>query len=113
MNKRSGWWTFLLFLLLLAMIVLQVLSMIQSDRLFERLNILLEQTSGRGVYEKPVSHQTQSANLPMPKYPGDEGDWLVWQLGAEPRTLNTLTVEAETATRYITGGYIFETNIRI
>jgi peptide/nickel transport system substrate-binding protein len=109
MNNRSGWWTFVLFLLLFAMIVLQVLSMIQSDRLFERLNMLLEQTSGRQVYEKPVSQgQTKSSNLPMPKYPGDEGDWLIWQLSAEPRTLNTLTVEAETATRYITAGYIFE-----
>jgi len=106
MNTRSGLFTFLLFLLLLAMILLQVLSMIQSDRLYERLNFLLENISGRqsGPSRTEANPNAQTHD----KYPGDDGDWLVWQLSAEPRTLNPLTVEAETATRYITTGSIFE-----
>ena len=47
MNTRLGLFTFLLFLLLLGMIALQILSMIQSDRLYERLNFLLETISSR------------------------------------------------------------------
>jgi hypothetical protein len=41
MNGRSGLVTFFLFLFLAVMILLQVLSMVQSDRLYERLNHLL------------------------------------------------------------------------
>jgi len=109
MNGRSGLSVFLLFLLLLVMIVLQILSMVQSDRLYMRLNMLLEQLSNRQISERPHSRsQTPPPNLPMAKYPGDDGDWMVWQLTAEPRTLNPLTVEAETSTRYITTGSIFE-----
>lgn len=42
MNGRSGLVTFFLFLFLVVMIVLQLLSMVQSDRLYERLNLLLD-----------------------------------------------------------------------
>lgn len=111
MNGRSGLFTFLLFILLFGMIGLQILSMIQSDRLYERLNTLLERVSSRqvsGTY-KTGDSAPSAANLPMPEYPGDEGDWLVWQLSGEPLTLNPISTSAETSTRYITGGSIFET----
>jgi len=42
MNSRSGWVTFFIILLLILMIVTQVLSMVQSDRLYRRLNQLIE-----------------------------------------------------------------------
>jgi len=42
MNGRSGLVTFFLFLFLIVMVILQILSMIQSDRLYGRLNRLLE-----------------------------------------------------------------------
>ncbi len=42
MNGRGGVVTFFLFLLLSAIVLLQILSMIQSDRLYKRLNHLLD-----------------------------------------------------------------------
>ncbi len=104
MNERSGWFTFLLFLLLLAMLVLQVLSMIQSDRLYERLNFLLENVSSR----QAVQSKTDSVPDSGQKYPGDEGDWLIWALQGEIRTLNLLSVDADMSTRYIVDSTIIE-----
>lgn len=109
MNNRSGLTTFFLFLLLLVMILLQVLSMVQSDRLYERLNLLLERLSSSGsarVYQQ--EREVKRVDLPMEEYPGDEGDWLVWRLGAEPHTLNTYTVASDIYTRYIVLGNILE-----
>ena len=63
MNNRSGVVTFFVFLFLVVMIALQILSMIQSDRLYERLNTVLERlASGRVV--TTVSDKTGSADLP-------------------------------------------------
>ena len=42
MNNRSGLVTFFLFLFLLVVVILQVLSMIQSERLYKRLNHVLD-----------------------------------------------------------------------
>ncbi len=52
MNGRSGLVTFFLFLFLVMIILLQVLSMVQADRLDERLNYLLETYKAAG----PVSN---------------------------------------------------------
>jgi peptide/nickel transport system substrate-binding protein len=118
MNNRSGLFTFLLFLLLLAMIVLQVLSMIQSDRLYERLNFLLENATSRSDYGSSVRRDEQTApakiepNLTAEsaeKYPGDEGDWLIWGFGGEVRTLNLLNTDRTLDTRDIVSGNIIET----
>ena len=49
MNGRSGLVTFFLFVLLIVMIILQILSMIQSDRLYGRLNRLLELQKNTGT----------------------------------------------------------------
>jgi peptide/nickel transport system substrate-binding protein len=110
MNGRSGLVTFLLFMFLAVMILLQILSMIQSDRLYERLNVLLDRLETRTTTARvPQAKTTPTrADLPMEEYPGDEGDWLIWRLAAEPRTLNPITAEAEMSTRYITTGNIFE-----
>ena len=42
MNGRSGVFKFFLFLFLALMILLQILSMVQADRLYERLNFLID-----------------------------------------------------------------------
>ncbi len=42
MNGRSGLFKFFLFLFLACIILLQVLSMVQADRLYERLNHLID-----------------------------------------------------------------------
>jgi len=86
MNNRSGISTFILFGLLLAVILLQVLSMVQSDRLYERLNKLIDMKSVT-VSEK-ASTDTQAAS-------GQNGDWLVSNLQGEPRTLNLLSVDSD------------------
>lgn len=73
MNGRSGLVTFFLFLFLAVMIALQVLAMVQSDRLYERLNLLLERLQSGGPVSV-VQEETDSVDLPMEEYPGDEGD---------------------------------------
>jgi len=109
MNGRSGLVTFFLFLFLIVMILLQVLSMVQSDRLYERLNLLLERlASGRAIRTVEVKEKTTTADLPMKEYPGDEGDWLVWSLPGEIRTLNLLNVDSTLGTRYIVSSTIIE-----
>ena len=107
MNGRSGLVTFLLFLLLLVMIVLQILSMVQSDRLYERLNLLLDRLASSGAVR--MAQQKQLAvDLPMDQYPGEEGDWLVWAMTAEPATLCNIHSSSGMYCRYIVSGNIFE-----
>jgi len=106
MNNRSGLFTFLLVILLLGMISLQILTMIQSDRLYERLNHLLDSVSGgQAVISKPAS---ENSNTGENKYPGDEGDWLVQNISGEPRTLNSISVDYSIESRKVCLLNIFE-----
>jgi peptide/nickel transport system substrate-binding protein len=107
MNGRSGLVTFLFFLLLTAMIVLQILSMVQSDRLYERLNRLLDIQKG-GVVTKSAEEKKETSSLPGEEYPGDEGDWLVWGINAEPATLNYI-ISKDIYANWVVGGNVFET----
>lgn len=107
MNNRSGLVTFFLFLFLVLMIVFQVLSMIQADRLYDRLNHLLDVR--RDI--RPVATQQgkkSSVDLPMEEYPGDEGDWLVWHLSGEPKTLFDILASSTWSSRWIVQSNIFE-----
>lgn len=109
MNGRSGLVTFFLFLFLLAIIVLQVLSMVQSDRLYERLNVLVERvSSGGGARVTKEPEGPKQAGLAGEEYPGDEGDWLVWGINAEPATLNYI-ISKDIYANWVVGGNIFET----
>ncbi len=105
MNGRSGLTTFFLFLLLAVMILFQILSMIQADRLYERLNTLID----RWQSSTPV--RTTAQNNPddptNDRYPGDEGDWLVWHLDAEPATLNPIT-RRDAYAQWVVEGNVFE-----
>lgn len=103
MNSRSGLLTFLFFVLLAAMITLQVLGMIQSDRLYQRLNSIIDAVAGR--------KQAPNTATPTPQTTGDsanKGDWLVWGLAGEVRSLN-LIISTDLATNYIVLGNIIET----
>ncbi|MFH1614132.1 MAG: peptide-binding protein [Planctomycetota bacterium] len=105
MNSRSGLVTFLLFVLLAVMMLFQALAMIQSDRLYERLNQLdrlLKETLG--VRAKAEDYRQRVED----KYPGDEGDWLVWCLSGEPATLYDILSISSWSTRWIVSGNIFE-----
>ena len=108
MNGRSGLLTFFLFLFLAVMIVLQILAMVQSDRLYERLNMLLDRVASGSMWRTSQQEQPKAAALPMQEYPGDEGDALVRHLAGEPRTLNPITEEASLGTRWIISGNILE-----
>ena len=108
MNGRSGLFTFFLFLFLLVMILLQVLSMVQADRLYERLNLLIDRWETTGAV-KVASEKVSSSDLPGEEYPGDEGDWLVYHLRGEPRTLNPISVEGSLEGRMVYLRNIFET----
>ena len=113
MNGRYGLVTFFLFLFLAVMILLQVLSMIQSDRLYERLNLLLERlSSAEAVRATREGQEARRADLPGEEYPGDEGDWLVWRLRGEPSTLMEIHTSSSMYTRYIVSGNIFESLLR-
>ena len=110
MNGRSGLATFFLFMFLAVMILLQVLSMIQSDRLYERLNVLLDrlQESTATVRVTQTKTTPTRADLPIQEYPGDEGDWLIWHLTGEPATLNDYHTSSTMPTSYIVYLNIFE-----
>ncbi len=106
MNGRSPIVTFFLFVFLIVLITLQFLSMIQSDRLYERLNDIVkvvESSRGSGF-----GGGTQTANTSDDKYPGDEGDWLVWHIPDEPATLNPIVVQGTVSTNTVVLGNVFE-----
>jgi peptide/nickel transport system substrate-binding protein len=104
MNSRSGILTFLFFVLLAAMITMQVLGMIQSDRLYQRLNFILDAVSG----QRQNNNQLAVNNISESNYPGDDGDWLIWNVEGEPATLNPIVESATWSTRWIVNDSIFE-----
>ena len=110
MNGRSGLMMFFLFLFLAVMILFQVLSMIQADRLYERLDRLIVSVERFGPM-RTVSQKTETSDLQGEEYPGDEGDWLMWHLSGEPMTLYDLLETATWSSRWIARGNIFESMV--
>ncbi|HAL45462.1 MAG: hypothetical protein A2Y12_14420 [Planctomycetes bacterium GWF2_42_9] len=110
MNNK-GLITFLLFILLLGMIGLQILTMIQSDRLYERLNRLMDLTSSRQIstQNQTVTPGQTSSTKTENKYPGDEGDWAVANLSGEPRTLTPISVDWSSDSTQVCMRNIYET----
>lgn len=110
MNGRSGIFTFFLFLFLAFVVLLQILSMVQADRMYERLNFLLDrwEITGPG---RVVGEKVSPADLPGEEYPGDEGDWLIWSLSGEPTTLFDVLATSTWSSRWIVQGNIFESLI--
>jgi peptide/nickel transport system substrate-binding protein len=101
MINRSTILTFILFVLLLIVILFQVLSMVQSDRLYERLNQLIKIDKISGMSGR-TSIQTKEAVE-------QSGDWLVSNLSSEPRTLNMISVDSDLYSNSIVYRNIFET----
>jgi len=108
MNGRSPIFTFFLFAFLIVLIVLQFLSMMQSDRLYERLNDVVRVVERSGV--RGTSGQTATGS--GERYPGDEGDWLVRCLSTEASTLYAILESASWSSRWIVSDNIFESMIR-
>jgi peptide/nickel transport system substrate-binding protein len=107
MNGRGGVVTFFIFLFLSIIILLQILSMVQSDRLYEGLNRLDEIFESTGALWG-ISRESERPSVLEEEYPGDEGDWLVWGFRVEPKTLNQYSAENDIYSRWITVPYIFE-----
>jgi peptide/nickel transport system substrate-binding protein len=101
--NRSGIAIFFLFLFLAVIILLQILGMIQSDRLFQRVNRLESVVKSARLNSVPQAKTADDG-----KYAGDEGGWLVWSIGMEPATLNPISTSADKATDWVTSGTIFE-----
>ncbi|MBN1903789.1 MAG: peptide-binding protein [Deltaproteobacteria bacterium] len=100
MNKRSTLISAVLVVLLLVIILFQVLSMIQSDRLYERLNQIA------GIAPKVESKEKKdniTENTAL-----NNGDWLVSNLTGEPRTLNVISVDSDRSTNAIVMRNIIE-----
>ena len=77
MKGREKVITFFLFLILSIIILLQILSMVQSDRFYESLNRLDEIFDSSSTTE--TFHDKPKTSAAVDKeYPGDEGDWLDW-----------------------------------
>ncbi|MBW8034537.1 MAG: hypothetical protein FVQ79_02420, partial [Planctomycetes bacterium] len=107
MNNRSGLSMFILFLFLAAIIAIQVLSMIQMDRQYEHLNRVIKVVENISFVSS--SGQTGAGKASgEDKYPGDEGDWLVWRLEGEPSTLTYAHASSGGYTARIVTGTIFE-----
>jgi len=107
MNGRGGAIKFFLFALLGAIIVLQIVSMIQSDRFYEalnRLDVLIE--SPALLQQKPA--RAADAGAGRQAYTPDEGDWLIWAFRVEPKTLSQINADNDIYSRWITTPQIFE-----
>jgi len=115
MNSRGGVIRFFLFLFLSVIVLLQILSMVQSDRFYRALNQLDEILKGGGSMRGEIN-EPNAISEGDKEYPGvdstgspqDEGDWLVWAFRVEPKTLNQLSVDSDIYSRWITVPYIFE-----
>lgn len=107
MNSRSTLATFFLFVLLFVLVVLQILSVMQADRLNERLTDVIKNLPS-GQIQLSQQEKPKRTDLPMQEYPGDEGDWLVWRIHSEPRSLNPISVEGGLVARWIHTQNIFE-----
>ena len=104
MNHRANVAGFFLFILLAAIIVLQILSMVRSDRLYVALNKIERSIEGNNSQVQPQTLSKPTGQT----YPGDDGDWLIWAFRVEPKTLNQMSAENDIYSRWITMLSIFE-----
>jgi peptide/nickel transport system substrate-binding protein len=112
-NGRSGIFKFFLFLFLGVIILLQFLSMVQSDRLYERLNTIISRLESNPQHSAAIEKSAPAAagseaNSFLKPYPGDEGDWRVRNLDGEPATLCDFLASSTWPTRYIVLNNIHE-----
>ncbi len=104
MSGRGFFFKFAVIVLLLSITIIQILSMMQSDRLFTRLNQIESSINNRVI---PVDSENQSK-----VEQSHDGGWLVWRLGGEPSTLNPYHSQADFSSGTITDGNIFESLLK-
>jgi len=94
MNGRSKLPVYFLLVFLAIGVILQLMSLVQSKRVYDRLDSLVERFEG-----SPLQVEHGGA---------DEGDWLIWRLDAEPASLMPIHTQASVYTIWITHGYVSE-----
>jgi peptide/nickel transport system substrate-binding protein len=109
MNGLPGTGTkafFLLFLLII-IILLQLLSQNQFSRFSQRLNSLEKIISIAPVQNQIPAKQVGNESS-FAKATEDEGDWLVWALAVEPKTLNLISSDQDIYTTWMVFETVFE-----
>ncbi len=106
MKGKGGIFWVLFFLALAGLIGLQTFYIIKNYRTLENfsnsLNILKKNITNNQPKKKLYSAMSQNF------YPGQEGDWRIWGMKVEPKTLNPISVERDIYAIWITVGSIFE-----
>jgi len=102
MNGRSASKGIFLFLILFVILSLQILSQFKTN-CFERRLETLEKT----IFNAPLQ-QNQTSVKPTQNTDDNEGDWLVWAMPVEPRTLNLISVNADIYARWMMFQNVFE-----
>jgi len=100
MRRSSGLFSFFIFVFLVAIVLLQVTYIKQSKRIGERIEYVLDvlSSSGSGA---AADKRSSLSGVREDEYPGDEGDWLIWRLDAEPATLNPVSTLSSVYTVWI------------
>ena len=106
-NSRSGVAIFFIFLFLSVTVVLQIISMVQSNRMDQRLGGLIDTWKNTAAVNSMQNHVPASGPADK-QYPGDAGDWLVWAFRVEPKTLNPISADTDIYAIWITVPSIFE-----
>jgi peptide/nickel transport system substrate-binding protein len=101
MNNRGGFITFFLFTLVIIVALLQFYSYRKTERFNEDLDRFMKTIGDSRNSVNVVNNNRQEAA-------GDEGDWLVWGMRVEPKTLNQINNDTDIYSRWITTPYIWE-----
>jgi peptide/nickel transport system substrate-binding protein len=100
MQERGNLCSYIFVILLYTLILLKFLSIFESERIYVGLNRLID------GFEHGERWQ-RASNVDVPEEERmNEGDWLVWAFGVEPKTLNPYS--SDVYSQWITFGYIFE-----
>lgn len=101
MNGRSSSKEIILIGILIIILALQILSRYQMNCFDERLDT---------VEKALFNNATQSLIPEKPKQAreSNEGDWLIWALAVEPRTLNLISVNSDMYARWMMFENVFE-----
>lgn len=108
MNRRGGVATYLIFLQVSIILVLQVHSMFRLVCLCASFDRIEQSVVGSSVSVPGSSTGVSLTSDRHQEQAGDCGDRLIWAFRVEPTTLNPICVEADAYTRWITMPNIFE-----
>ncbi|MFA5422643.1 MAG: peptide-binding protein [Phycisphaerae bacterium] len=102
-DRSAGTWGGVFAVALFAVIILQFITMVQSDKIYRALNEL-----DNVLGESAVFGQFDNFSGVENSQDANEGDWLVWAFRVEPKTLNQISVERDIYSKWMTVPYIFE-----